>query len=149
MTFGDYLLGALLYTALFVIIPAITTLRVAWGHYNDSQLSRHKVEAAWAAVLVSLGVVAHALSELFYKSSRLLQIKTGTHVNADGTLPEKIIYGMGIDLNIILNFGLTTAALLGITSLSFAVHYLNQKRTWYKHLYWSGHALFFSYFLLT
>lgn len=148
MSFGDYLLGALLYTALAAIIPAIATLRIAWGHYNDSRATRKKVEAAWGAVLVSLGVSAHVVSELVYKSSRLLQIWAGVNVNSSGDIPPVYYAGFVFNINLILAVALPLAALLGIASLSFAVHYLNQTRTWYKKLYWSGHAVFFAVFVL-
>lgn len=129
MDFSTYLYFALLYTAIGAFFPALKTLPTAYRHYKQLKFEKLETETAIAAILVALGITLHALEEILYKSGRIVQ------------------YFQGKDPAAGAHMILDTAAGFGIISLSLAVHYLNRGNSWYKKIYWVGHAAIFAWFI--
>lgn len=121
MSFGNYLYFVLFLAAISALPGGLMSLPYAVLHYRKLKREGHPktdIVTSMYAILVNMGMIFHALEEIEYKRSRILQMFHGvdTYAGDDG--------------------GLIRAAIFGILSLSLAVHYLNQTREWVPILYW-------------
>lgn len=130
--FGDWVYVALLWTALLALPGAIKALPVAWKYWRAAHKAKDAAAVATTggALMVAAGISLHALEEIAYKSGRIWQLLHG----------ENTYQQAGVVLIV--------AGLLGIASLTLAIHYLNRADRRVKTIYWEGQALIALAFVL-
>lgn len=131
MPFGDYLFIALLYTGLSVMPPAIMAAIEAARHYFRATLDGHPfrtVTIAWYSMILGIYICTDAFGEILSNGGRIWHIADGRSSGSGGIV--------------------TVSSLIGISSLSLVIYVLNQKSTKWLKIYWAGHCLIFTLWLI-
>lgn len=118
---GNYLYLCLAFAAIYAFPTAVRAIFETIRHFSIARQNDHskaEVSAAWFAIMIGIYVAAHALSEMLYKSGRIIQVLQGQDTMGGAT------------------WLIASATFVGTMSLSAAIYFLHQHSQRWVWIYW-------------